>query len=171
MSKMRAVGTVLTYNSQTIGSIKTIGEVKSTADEIDVTTLDSTGGYKEFLQGFKDGGEVQLDGFFDGTAGQVALNAASSGARIAIVQENESAARTVASEAVEAYMQNVGMGITYEGDIDLDVPNSWQREEICTCVVTVKVHTLMPMPADVFGGISSEISVTRGIPMMIERGV
>lgn len=104
-------------------------------------------------------------------AGQVALNAASSGARIAIVQENESAARTVASEAVEAYMQNVGMGITYEGDIDLDVPNSWQREEICTCVVTVKVHTLMPMPADVFGGISSEISVTRGIPMMIERGV
>ena len=104
-------------------------------------------------------------------AGQVALNAASSGARIAIVQENESAARTVASEAVEAYMHNVGMGITYEGDIDLDVPNSWQREEICTCVVTVKVHTLMPMPADVFGGISSEISVTRGIPMMIERGV
>ena len=104
-------------------------------------------------------------------AGQVALNAASSGARIAIVQENESAARTVASEAVEAYMQNVGMGITYEGDIDLDVPNSWQREEICTCVVTVKVHTLMPMPADVFGDISSEISVTRGIPMMIERGV
>lgn len=104
-------------------------------------------------------------------AGQVALNAASSGARIAIVQENESAARTVASEAVEAYMQNVGMGITYEGDIDLDVPNSWQREEICTCVVTVKVHTLMPMPVDVFGGISSEISVTRGIPMMIERGV
>ena len=104
-------------------------------------------------------------------AGQVALNAASSGARIAIVQENESAARTVASEAVEAYMQNVGMGITYDGDIDLDVPNSWQREEICTCVVTVKVHTLMPMPADVFGGISSEISVTRGIPMMIERGV
>ena len=104
-------------------------------------------------------------------AGQVALNAASSGARIAIVQENESAARTVASEAVEAYMQNVGMGITYDGDIALDVPNSWQREEICTCVVTVKVHTLMPMPVDVFGGISSEISVTRGIPMMIERGV
>lgn len=76
MSKMRAVGTVLTYNSQTIGSIKTIGEVKSTADEIDVTTLDSTGGYKEFLQGFKDGGEVQLDGYFDGAAGQVALKTA-----------------------------------------------------------------------------------------------
>ncbi len=104
-------------------------------------------------------------------AGQVALNAASSGARIAIVQENETSARVVASEAVEKYMQNVGMGIKYEGDIELDVPGSWRREEICTCVVTVKVHTIMPMPVDVFGGISSEISVTRGIPMMIERGV
>jgi len=104
-------------------------------------------------------------------ASQVALNAASSGARVAIVQQNESAARIVAAEAVETYMQNVGMGIKYEGDISLEVDNSWRREEICTCVVTVKVHTLMPMPSNAFGGISSEISVTRGIPMMIERGV
>lgn len=104
-------------------------------------------------------------------AGQVALNAASSGARVAIVQEDENKARSVASEAVSAYMQNVGMGIKYEGDISLEVPNSWKREEICTCVVKVKVHTIMPMPVNVFGGISSEIEVTRGIPMMIERGV
>ena len=104
-------------------------------------------------------------------AGQVALNAASSGARVAIVQENESMARAAASTAVETSMQNVGMGIKYEGDISLEVPNSWKREEICTCVVKVKVHTIMPMPTNVFGGISSEIEVTRGIPMMIERGV
>ena len=104
-------------------------------------------------------------------AGQVALNAASSGARVAIVQENENEARTVALEAVTAYMQNVGMGVKYEGDISLEVPNSWKREEICTCIVKVKVHTIMPMPSNVFGGISSEIEVVRGIPMMIERGV
>ena len=73
--KMRSKGTTLTVNSKTIGALRSIGEVQLTADEIDVTTLDSEGGYKEFLQGFKDSGEIALEGFLtkNGDEGQQEL--------------------------------------------------------------------------------------------------
>lgn len=73
MAKIRALGTTLshlpTYDSvaavDLVGSISSIGEVAVTSDEVDVTTLDSTGGYREFLQGFKDSGELAITGFHD----------------------------------------------------------------------------------------------------------
>jgi predicted secreted protein len=74
MAKIRALGTAITFNAQTVGSISSISEVAPDSDELDVTTLDSTGGYREFLQGFKDGGECTLTGFYDsGDAGQAAI--------------------------------------------------------------------------------------------------
>ena len=75
---IEAQGTTLTFNSTAIGKLTSIGEVQVQADEIDVTTLDSTGSYKEYLQGFKDSGEVQVEGFlgYHGNAGQQALNTA-----------------------------------------------------------------------------------------------
>lgn len=45
-----------------IADLTSIGEVGVESDEIDVTTLDSTGGYKEYIAGFKDAGEVSLAG-------------------------------------------------------------------------------------------------------------
>jgi predicted secreted protein len=70
----RAVGTVIKKGEDTIGSLTSIGGIEITVDSMDVTTLDSDGGYKESLGTFKDGGEVPLEGFFvadDG--GQMAL--------------------------------------------------------------------------------------------------
>ena len=46
----------------TIADLTSIGEFGIESDEIDVTTLDSTGGYKEFIAGFKDAGEISLAG-------------------------------------------------------------------------------------------------------------
>jgi predicted secreted protein len=41
---------------------------------MDTTNLSSNGGYREFIGGFKDGGEVSLEGFFNpGDVGQFAL--------------------------------------------------------------------------------------------------
>ena len=59
----KALGTKFTFATKEIGSLSSISEIGGAADEIDVTTLDSTGGYKEFLQGFKDSGELTLTGF------------------------------------------------------------------------------------------------------------
>ena len=75
---IRALGTTIqhltAYNTggtpDLIGALSSIGEVSLDSDEIDVTTLDSTGGYREFLQGFKDSGEISCSGYHDGSAAQ-----------------------------------------------------------------------------------------------------
>lgn len=68
MGATRALGTTLqkgTTTPVTIGSLTSINGIEITADTIDVTTLASTGGYKEFIGGFKDAGEVSAEGFYD----------------------------------------------------------------------------------------------------------
>lgn len=73
MAKVQANGTTLsylpTYDSGNdvivVGSLKSIGEVSPTAAEIDSTCLDSSGEYKEFLQGRKDSGTLEINGLHD----------------------------------------------------------------------------------------------------------
>lgn len=66
MSKSRSVGTVLNINSKKVGALKSIGGIELSADTLDVSDLGNSDGFREFLQGFKDAGEVPLSGFFDG---------------------------------------------------------------------------------------------------------
>lgn len=74
MAKIAAKGTTFKIGSQAVGSLSSIGGVAVSADTIDVTTIDNKDGYKEFLGGFKDGGEVSLSGYFDySDVGQKAL--------------------------------------------------------------------------------------------------
>lgn len=47
-----------------IGQVQEIGDLSITAEEVDVTTLDA-GGYRDYIQGFKDPGEVELTVIFD----------------------------------------------------------------------------------------------------------
>lgn len=44
-----------------IAEINSISGPNKSRDTIDVTTLDSTGGYREFIGGFRDGGEITLN--------------------------------------------------------------------------------------------------------------
>lgn len=71
----RALGTSILINSNAIAGLTSINGVALTAETLDATTLTSTGGYREFKGGFKDGGEVSLGGYFEpgDTDGQVAL--------------------------------------------------------------------------------------------------
>ena len=74
MAKTRALGTTITFDAKEIGSLTSIGEITPDSEELDATTLDSQDGYREFLQGFKDSGEVALSGYYDKTdLGQQAL--------------------------------------------------------------------------------------------------
>lgn len=68
----RALGTTLGIGKTTpiiVGGLTSIGGLELSADTIDVTALNSSGGYREFIGGFKDAGELSLEGFFDATAG------------------------------------------------------------------------------------------------------
>lgn len=77
MSKSQSVGTKFLIDGTAVGGLTSIGGVEISADSTDVTAMDNTSGYKEYLGGFKDGGEVPLEGFMDGDdAGQNAMYAA-----------------------------------------------------------------------------------------------
>ena len=63
--KTAAIGTKFSIGEKVVGSLKSIGGVEASADTIDVTTIDNADGYREFVGGIKDGGEVPLEGYFD----------------------------------------------------------------------------------------------------------
>lgn len=66
----RALGTTLTVDGTAVAGLTSIGGLEQSADTIDVTTLDSDGGYREFITGFKDAGEVSLEGYLNSVPGK-----------------------------------------------------------------------------------------------------
>lgn len=65
----RTIGTTLTkmksgdeIEDLKIANLTSIGEIGIESEEIDTTDLDSVGGYKEFIAGSKDAGEVAIAG-------------------------------------------------------------------------------------------------------------
>ena len=60
-SGFTGVGSTFKRNSVTVAEINSISGFNKTRDIIDVTTLDSTGGYREKISGFRDGGEITLN--------------------------------------------------------------------------------------------------------------
>lgn len=66
MAAEKSMGTTLTKvsgSSLIVAGLTSIGEIGGEAAEIDVTSLDSPNGYREFIASLKDGGEVALSGF------------------------------------------------------------------------------------------------------------
>lgn len=66
----KALGTKLKIDSTAVAGLTEIGGLSLSADTLDVTTLDSADGYREFIGGFKDGGEVSVSGYLDNTTGE-----------------------------------------------------------------------------------------------------
>ena len=77
-----AYGTTLKFTPSggaqvTVGKLTSIGELSPDSETVDVTTLDSAGGWRESMQGYKDAGELEITGFHvKNEAGQTALRAA-----------------------------------------------------------------------------------------------
>lgn len=69
------MGTKILIGANAVADLVSIGGLDIKADTLDTTTLDSQGGYRQFIQGLKDAGEVSLSGYFNsGDAnGQIAL--------------------------------------------------------------------------------------------------
>lgn len=55
------VGTVFNRDGNPLAEVNSITGPSMTREQIDVTSLDSTGGYREFIAGFRDGGTVTLN--------------------------------------------------------------------------------------------------------------
>ena len=80
MAKSRSVGTKFMLDATAVGGLTSINGIEVSSETTDVTALDNKDGYKEFLGGFKDGGEVAIEGYLDGEdAGQTAMHEAFEG--------------------------------------------------------------------------------------------
>lgn len=65
MAATRSIGTTLVKTNgvpKIIADLTSIGAFGIVSNEIDVTTLDSPGNFKEFIGGFKDAGEFSISG-------------------------------------------------------------------------------------------------------------
>lgn len=58
-----------------VAQLTEITGLEISADTVETTTLESTGGFRTYVQGLKDAGEVSISGYFnpDDTVGQAAL--------------------------------------------------------------------------------------------------
>ena len=73
----RGIGTTIAKGATNIGYLTSVKPPEKSADTIETTTLDSVSGYKTFIQGMRDGGEVKVAGYFDVTdTGQIAMDTA-----------------------------------------------------------------------------------------------
>jgi predicted secreted protein len=65
MAALKSMGTKLYWMDtpeKQIADLVSIGEFGIESEEIDTTTLDSEGGFREFIAGLKDAGEISLSG-------------------------------------------------------------------------------------------------------------
>jgi len=75
-SATAAFGTILTRNGTPVAELNNIGDIELSQEFIDVTTHDSTGGYREFVAAkIREAGEVVIEGNFlaTDTDGQIGL--------------------------------------------------------------------------------------------------
>lgn len=73
MGGKNAFGTKFSIGGTDVAELTNIGGVSMSKDTIDATSHDSEDGFREFLGGLKDGGEVSLEGNFINETGQAAL--------------------------------------------------------------------------------------------------
>lgn len=56
-----------------VAKLTSIGGISLEADDVDITTYGSPGGFKEFMRGLVDAGAVDFEGIFTNDASQTAL--------------------------------------------------------------------------------------------------
>ena len=142
MSKL-AFGTTFTWNSQTVAKLTSIGGVELNIDMVDVTTHQSTSGFREVLPGLADAGEVALEGNFDytDTAGQQAMvtDAAAKTSRTGVITFP---AATGTTWTFTGYISKIKIG---DNPIDGKIPFSASVK--ITGVPTLAVATVTGMSA------------------------
>lgn len=106
----QAQGTLLRFTPSggaqvAVGKLTSVGAIAPDSSVIDVTTLDSASGYREYMQGFRDAGEVTISGFHTAAdAGQAALRAAfNTGASGAVEVEFPDGTTVVFTAFVKSY--------------------------------------------------------------------
>jgi len=65
MAKIKSFGTTVSVATNAVGGLTDIGINGTEVTFVDTTSHDSSGGFREFVGGLKDGGTLELSGKFD----------------------------------------------------------------------------------------------------------
>jgi len=65
MAKIKSFGVTVTVASNLVGGLTDVSIPEVEVTDIDTTTHDTSGGYRTFVGGLKDGGVLTLSGLFD----------------------------------------------------------------------------------------------------------
>jgi predicted secreted protein len=116
MAGIKAFGTTLAKGATVIAEITNISGPDMSAEDIDVSSHDSPDGYKEYVQGMKDGGEVSVEGRFLNNASQSGLKTDfDSGAAAAYVITMP--LTPAATFTFTAYVKSLSFTAPYEGEL------------------------------------------------------
>lgn len=136
----RSLGTTIQIGANVIAELTSIAGLDISQETIDTTNLSSAGGYREFIAGFKDGGEVSLSGNFNGadTNGQMALYTA------------------LTSSTVDSYTINypAGGSWTFSGVVT-GFSTGAELEDLVTFEATIKVSGAPSLGITASGGLTA----------------
>lgn len=136
----RSLGTTIQIGANVIAELTSIAGLDISQETIDSTNLSSTGGYREFIAGFKDGGEVSLSGNFNGTdtLGQMALYTA------------------LTTSTVDSYTINypAGGSWTFSGVVT-GFSTGAELEDLVTFEATIKVSGAPSLGITASGGLTA----------------
>ena len=142
MGAKRAIGTTITKGGTNLGGLTSIGTPEKSADTIETTTLDVTDGYKTFIQGIKDGGEISVKGFFDtADAGQMALDTAFEAGTL--------------DTYVITFPATIGATFTFTGIITKYTPGEVTIEDPLSFELTIKVSGKPILATVASGGLTA----------------
>ena len=113
------LGTVFAKGASTISEVNSITGPNISRDQIDVTSLDSTGGYREFITGFRDAGELTLNCNFTVAGYDDFMDSFSSSASDTWTITFDNTEASVFS--FDGFVQSVSMGIPLDDKVTMDV--------------------------------------------------
>lgn len=136
MAGITSQGVTLAANAVPIANVTSISGPNQTAGQIDTTALDTSGGYRTFIGGFRDGGEMTLELNYDSSEDSH-KEAATGLKRYFNEGENESWTLTLSDSSA----------FTFDAAVTgIDGPNHGV-DEVVTMSVTLKVSGAVTFPS------------------------
>ncbi len=117
-------GTTLTLGGTAIGNIINIGGPEQSRDSLDVSTMDSSAKWREFIPGMLDAGEVTIEINYDGTTlGTANLLYAqfTASANTLIITVPAQGTHSTSSWSVSSFMTGLGAAIPFDDKVTQSV--------------------------------------------------
>ena len=102
-----------------VAEVNSIAGPNATRNQIDVTSLDSTGGYKEYIGGFRDGGEVTLNMNFTKASYGLMQNDFEDNDLVSYIIVLPDASATTIS--FDGFVQNLGFAVPTDDKVTADI--------------------------------------------------